>query len=869
MKNHNINSINFDVGRGIFPSSNAENWLDIIRASRQDPIHNYTYNSSIKGMGDVKTPLPYQAVQGGFNIINPAIQTVRQIPFVSEKHRTPVKTENRRKDRQTTEALYDIRNNTSLNNATRVPPNYYLDKLKETAKGRVRMTNTAEAMRVQYSNPGEDFYQTGNERVDTYIQTPKYSMESFNVGSKDDGILRFADLSYPGSSSNFGTGSRNRVETPDYNPFLPQSSLNKSHTSPGTPAYPDERMTRYSGERKYMTKGDRILMAADLAKSDYMKERRQLQAQAHDALNKAGHAPRMFGADLSKGINTLDSYSLTNSLKSKGVLSAGEMSRQRGMKHAGLKETAYIQEKPMVDEYNFISDRIIGNGLSEDISGVSSRRKAEIEAYVPRSHDFNRQQDVQNSLYSASQNTNNYFKPGIEKIRQELNDADVVRKLYAEQFGNNPHNQKAVQDKGLIYKFVDTFKGWFGAKNEDEEAFTRIYNSPDDLRKRNGNIDAKTFKETVKNLEILLRDDSLSIQQRQAFDTDLRTQIKEYLEDYNDSVKQDLIINSCLNKIGERCIINDSGNRILDEDKFIKEVLSSNEIMDRLDELKVRTAKNLMTEDKYIYLRNVCEEYDENIISNWLDDKVDELNNEFNYRKIKTDPYYTERGVKEKYEDGILENKLIEVVKPISVLMNGNNEVVRGILIKDFEKDKYMLLQRKEYGDGINKQEYIISKLEPDEVMKILNIDDKKLKMDQRFGDVVDLTFEEHIKLNSYVDKVKDKDFIVVSQNPIHPYQRDLLNDDSNILKAGVISNVVLGGIDEGLINKEKYRNNQNIIEHSSNIASFKGGDGNEMRIYNQLEGIRRNDNDRVNLSGRTQNEYDQKKVYKRFGDMM
>ena len=41
------------------------------------------------------------------------------------------------------------------------------------------------------------------------------------------------------------------------------------------------------------------------------------------------------------------------------------------------------------------------------------------------------------------------------------------------------------------------------------------------------------------------------------------------------------------------------------------------------------------------------------------------------------------------------------------------------------------------------------------------------------------------------------------------------------------------------------------------------------MRIYNQLEGIRRNDNDRVNLSGRTQNEYDQKKVYKRFGDLM
>ena len=247
-----------------------------------------------------------------------------------------------------------------------------------------------------------------------------------------------------------------------------------------------------------------------------------------------------------------------------------------------------------------------------------------------------------------------------------------------------------------------------------------------------------------------------------------------------------------------------------------------------------------MTDDKYIYLRNVCEEYDADIISNWLDDKVDELNNDFNYRKIKTDPYYTERGVKENYNNGLLENKLVEITKPISVLMNGNDEVTRGILIKDIEKDKYMLLQRKEYSEG--KQEYLISKLEPDEVMKILEIDTpNKIKMDTRYDDIVDLTFEEHVKL---------------------------LNDDSNILKAGVISNVVLGGSANEFVNKEKYRNNQNIIEHSGNIASFKG-DNSNLRIYNQLENINKNVNDRVNLSGRTQNEYDQRKVYKKFGDMM
>lgn len=863
MKNQSINSINFNVGRGTFPSSNAENWLDIMRASRQDPIHNYTYNSSLKGVGDVKTPLEYQAVQGGFNLMNPAIQTVRQIPLVSDKHRYPVKYENKRKDKQATEALFDIRNNTSLNNATRVLPNYYLDKLKESARGKVRMSNTAEAMRVQYSNEPENYtqYLTGDARADTYISTPQYSMESFNVGSKDDGLLRFADLSYPGSSSNFGTGARSRVENASYNPFLPQSSLNKSHSSPGTPAYPDERMTRYSGERKYMTKGDRILMAADLAQSDLAKERRQLQAQAQDSLNKAGHAPRMYGADLSKGINTLSSYSLVNSMKDKGILRSGEVSRDRGMKYAGLKETPDVQQFSD-DQFNFQSDRILGNGLSQDITNVSSRRMPEVESYVPRSHDFNRQTQIQ-------QNIDTYYEPGISKIRKELNDEDIIRKLYAEQFGNNPHNQKAVEDKGLINKFIDTFKGWFGAKDESEEAFTRIYNSPDS-RKQNGNISAKTFQETVKNLELLLKDDSLSIQQRQAFDKDLRTQIKEYLEDYNDSIKQDLIIHKALNNIAERCIILKDNQRILDEDKFVKEILQSNEIMDRLDELKIRTAKNLMTEDKYIYLRNVCEEYDADIISNWIDDKVDELSTNFNYRKIKIDPYYTERGVKENYieEGGLLENKLIEVVKPISVLMNGNDVVTRGILIKDVDKDKYMLLQRKEYSD--NSQEYLISKLEPDEITKILNVDAKKLKHDPRFGDVIDLTFEDHIKLNAYVDKVIDKDFIITSKNPIHPYQRDLLDDDSNILKAGVISNVLLSNDEYAnkFINKEKYRNSENIIEHSKNIAAFKGNND-DLRIYNQLEYMNKNVNDRVNVSGRSQNEYDQKKVYKKFGDLM
>jgi hypothetical protein len=261
-------------------------------------------------MGDVQPTIQHQPVKGGTNIINPGINEVRKIPFISDRRRTPVKTENRRKDVQATEALWDIRNNTSLNNATKVLPNYYQEKLKESARGKVRMTNTAEAMRVQYQNPEESFYLTGDTRKDSYIKPENYNFENYSVGSKDTGIMRFSDLSIPGSNNHDRSMNNINISTPSYNPFLPQTSQNRSDFS--KTSYPDERMTRYSGERKYMTKGDRIMRAADLAKSETLKERRQLQAQAHDALTGNRHAPRMYGADIANGIHTTNSYSSSN-----------------------------------------------------------------------------------------------------------------------------------------------------------------------------------------------------------------------------------------------------------------------------------------------------------------------------------------------------------------------------------------------------------------------------------------------------------------------------------------------------------------------------------------------------------------------------
>lgn len=830
--------INFNIGRQTLPSSKTENLIDIMRANRLDPIHNYTQNNSIKFMGDVQPTIQNQPVKGGTNIVNPAINEVRKIPFISDRRRTPVKTENRRKDVQATEALWDIRNNTSLNNATKVMPNYYQEKLKESARGKVRMTNTAETMRVQYQNPEEAFYLTGDTRKDSYIKPENYNFENYSIGSKDTGILRFSDLSVPNST----TMNNINNQTPSYNPFLPQSSQNKSDFS--KTSYPDERMTRYSGERKYMTKGDRILRAADLAKSEMLKERRQLQAQAHDSLTGNRHAPRMYGADIANGINTTNSYNNSNMnfTDNNNINNINNMNFTNNMKKpteikiARVKETPEIKNETL-NQFEFNSDKVLGNGLG-DVIPIDHA-----ESYVPRTNDLNRQSQIQ-------QNISTYYGPAIEHITTKLNDQDIIRKIYAEQFGNNPIIQKS---SNPINRFVDNIKSWLGLS----ETFERV-NVNDDFRKKYGNIDAKNFETIITNISELIRDDSLSLQQRQAFNTDLRTQIKEYLENYNDSIKQDLVIQDILNNIAERCIINRNGIRKFDEDKFIEQILQNNDINNRLDELKIRTARNLMTEDKYMYLRNICEEYDIGLMSSWVDEKISELNEEFNLRQFKVKQYYTERGVKEEYSDDLKQYNTI--MKPVSVLMNGNDEITRTILCKA-DEDKVMLLQRR---DRMNESQYYLMKLEPEELINVLGMERKDLKLDPRIKDIYDLNFEEHVKLANYIDRVKNKDFIMVTKNAIHPYQRDLLDDDKVIKNVGVISNVMLGDDFNDSKNKRK---NQNIIEHSQNIASFKG-DGNNLKIHNQYC-INENDSKNINLKNRKQNEMNPQEMYKTFGDML
>jgi hypothetical protein len=311
------------------------------------------------------------------------------------------------------------------------------------------------------------------------------------------------------------------------------------------------------------------------------------------------------------------------------------------------------------------------------------------------------------------------------------------------------------------------------------------------------------------------------------------------------------MIQDVLNDIAERCVVNQNGIRRLDEDKFIEEILSNQFINNRLDELKIRSARNLMSDDKYMYLRNVCEEYDIGLMSSWVDEKIEELS-KFGTRQMKVKQYYTERGVKEEYSDDLKDSYMI--MKPVSVLMNNSNEVVRTMLCKS-DDNKFMLLQRR---DRLSDTQYNLMKIEPEELMNILSFK-RELKTDPRIKDVYDLNFEEHVKLANYIND-KSNNIIITTKKAIHPYQRDLLNDDELIQNIGVISNVMLNDV------SEKKRKNNNVIEHSKNISAFKGNDD-DLIIHNQYC-INENSKN-INLKNRKQNEMNPQEMYKTFGDMM
>ena len=211
-------------------------------------------NNDLFVVGNVSQNALNQIVpNSNVTFVNPQLNGPMRIPNIPTKqNRVLTKYENKRRSTETQEALYDWRNNVSLNNSTRVPANYYQNKLTETAKNKVRNKYMMENYGTQFKEFNTDACEK-NISYDTN-QLPQNGLFTSKVN----------------------------ISTPTYNPLLPISDSNKPNSF--ETSFPDERMTHQGGDRTYTTKGDRLLNAHKIATSTQMKERNQLQIEANNAL---------------------------------------------------------------------------------------------------------------------------------------------------------------------------------------------------------------------------------------------------------------------------------------------------------------------------------------------------------------------------------------------------------------------------------------------------------------------------------------------------------------------------------------------------------------------------------------------------------
>lgn len=290
--------MNLNDGRYYFPSSSTENLVERLLINRHNPGTLQIQQQQAQVIGDNKVSVLNQAVQGGANIMNLQVNgPIREKEPVPARNRVLTKFENKRRDTEQQEALYNLRQADD-----RFIYGHYLDQqLADKAKQKVFNKPS-----INFREQVKDVHTFEGFKSDSLKEIA--GMNTFDLDFKDaneSGVLRFNqdNIGAGGIASISGGmfgGMGGSVVRDSYNPLLLTSPQNK-YDQRYAPAMPDERMTYYTGERAYISKGERQLQAREMATSEYAKERRALQQMANDAANKTPHNPRAGVAEFKRG----------------------------------------------------------------------------------------------------------------------------------------------------------------------------------------------------------------------------------------------------------------------------------------------------------------------------------------------------------------------------------------------------------------------------------------------------------------------------------------------------------------------------------------------------------------------------------------
>ena len=157
-----------------------------------------------------------------------------------------------------------------------------------------------------------------------------------------------------------------------------------------------------------------------------------------------------------------------------------------------------------------------------------------------------------------------------------------------------------------------------------------------------------------------------------------------------------------------------------------------------------------------------------------------------------------------------------------------------------------------------------MAKVDPEEVAKILRrekIDDLNLRFN---GNIANLDFNDYVYINEYLES-KPFEF-TQTKNPIHPYQRDILDDDELVFN-NCIGNVK---INESIGVKKKTK--KEYKDKAFNISTFRDDKSLIIPQNPKLRDdfIESEQTGRIYTSTRIgASDRNPKIIYKKFGDLM
>lgn len=434
--------MNFNNVSSLGSFQNNGNLIQDLILSKSNPLHNLTMNETINAFGTVSGGAYNQITPNSpMSMINPQLSGPMNLPSVVPKRNTVMtKYDNKRRDTIDQIALFDWRNNTSLNNATKVPANYYQEKLTEKAKDKVRTKQMMSGYSTQYADSYDEFSKELVEKKEGYNMS--------EISKKDGGYI----LDY---------SEANSVVTPSYNPLLPKSSSNRPINDP---SYPDERMTHNFSDRPYTTKGDRQLQARELATSQMMKERRQLQAEAEQAMYGTIKAPRQNNPNIGMGIKTqyYSDVNTDNSIRKENDINIEDIRDVISTKYnEGVIETT-IKPKLEIEDDEGIREHYRENWQS----------KRDLDLYSGRSSDLTKQRS------KLQQQQQIDYENLIDENRNRIFKDNYRDNIYGNIYENDYNDHNSGKREGFISSLWNEVKNIFGFSNNRENVkdnFKRKY----------------------------------------------------------------------------------------------------------------------------------------------------------------------------------------------------------------------------------------------------------------------------------------------------------------------------------------------------------------------------------------------------------